>query len=290
MKRGIALLGALCLLSGCGAAATDAAVPMAGQTAMEQTALYGSRPRTPDYVVETRVYEDSACAGDGTELATCRYEVPWLTAQTPEGDPWTEGGRTDEILSAFNERFGQWLGGEEFRNMAAEAEEYYASLEERDEMVAWTAPYMFDLATTTYQTESLLSVNGRYFSYYGGAHGMTALLGWNYDLDRGSFIGPLDVAADQTAFTRAVTEEIIRQIGITSPEEALEAGFWEDYDQTVRDWSSYAVTFDEAGMTVGFSPYELACYAAGPQVFHLSRDFLEPYLSDYGRALLGPDV
>ena len=54
--------------------------------------------------------------------------------------------------------------------------------------------------------------------------------------------------------------------------------------------NSYAVSFDEKGMTVVFSPYELACYAAGPQVFHLSLDFLEPYLSDYGRALLGIEV
>ena len=40
-------------------------------------------------------------------------------------------------------------------------------------------------------------------------------------------------------------------------------------------------------MTVIFSPYEMACYAAGPQKFALNMDFLEPYLGDYGRTLLG---
>ena len=40
-------------------------------------------------------------------------------------------------------------------------------------------------------------------------------------------------------------------------------------------------------MTVGFSPYELACYAAGPQVFHLTYEQLLPRLSPHGRALLG---
>ena len=40
-------------------------------------------------------------------------------------------------------------------------------------------------------------------------------------------------------------------------------------------------------MTVGFSPYELACYAAGSQVFHLTYQELLPYLGSHSRALLG---
>ena len=63
--------------------------------------------------------------------------------------------------------------------------------------------------------------------------------------------------------------------------------FWEDYEEILADWSSYAVSFDGEGMTVGFSPYELAAYAAGPQVFRMDYGFLEPLLSEEGRALLG---
>ena len=55
----------------------------------------------------------------------------------------------------------------------------------------------------------------------------------------------------------------------------------------MAEWSSYAVSFDETGMTVGFSPYELAAYAAGPQVFHLAYETLLPHLGQHGRALLG---
>ena len=36
-----------------------------------------------------------------------------------------------------------------------------------------------------------------------------------------------------------------------------------------------------------FSPYEMACYAAGAQVFRLDRDFLGEYLSSEGLRLLG---
>ena len=47
------------------------------------------------------------------------------------------------------------------------------------------------------------------------------------------------------------------------------------------------MSFDEEGMEVIFSPYELAPYAAGPQSFRLSYDWLEPHLSAHGRVLLG---
>jgi len=40
-------------------------------------------------------------------------------------------------------------------------------------------------------------------------------------------------------------------------------------------------------MTVAFSPYEIACYAMGPQEFRLSYEQLAPHLNSHGRDLLG---
>ena len=44
-----------------------------------------------------------------------------------------------------------------------------------------------------------------------------------------------------------------------TPEAAVEAGYWEDYQDIAANWSSYAVSFNEEGVTVAFSPYEIAC-------------------------------
>ena len=63
--------------------------------------------------------------------------------------------------------------------------------------------------------------------------------------------------------------------------------FWEDYEDIIADWSSYAVSFDEEGMTVAFSPYELAAYAAGAQEFVLTYEELAPHLNQRGRQMLG---
>ena len=40
-------------------------------------------------------------------------------------------------------------------------------------------------------------------------------------------------------------------------------------------------------METVFSPYELAPYAAGPQTFRFSYDWLAPYISEHGRTILG---
>ena len=66
-----------------------------------------------------------------------------------------------------------------------------------------------------------------------------------------------------------------------------EAFFWPNYAEILAGWSSCAVSFDETGMTVGFSPYELAAYAAGAQVYHLDYDWIAGYPSGHGLAVLG---
>ena len=63
--------------------------------------------------------------------------------------------------------------------------------------------------------------------------------------------------------------------------------FWSDYKEILAEWPGYAVSFDETGMTVAFSPYELAAYALGAQEFRIPYDLLMPYLDDAALETLG---
>ena len=187
----------------------------------------------------------------------------------------------------FNAQFAAWTLDEEFQELADLAREERAWRQESD--IDWGPAFFTEMTSETYQTDRLVSVAGDYYSYTGGAHPNTVLMAWNFDLETGAFFVPEQLAGDGEAFSKAVSEEIVRQIGETAAEYDLTAAemFWENYEEIAAGWSSYAVSFDETGMTVGFSPYELAAYAAGPQVFHLSYDLLAPHLGDYGRAVLG---
>ena len=257
----LALLIAVSILAGCsGGVATDvknaAAAPPELMLAAEEL-----QPAEPVYTVETEVWEDTILAEDGTELVHYIFRIPQMFACYVDGSPIIRAERETEeaaleTADTFNQQFSTWTDGEGLAELTKAAQ---ADLTLRRESgFEWEFPYELELSTSIYSTDCMVSVSATYERFTGGAHPNTYLMSWNYDLTGGAF------------FTA----------------EALAAGYWEDYADIAADWSSYAVSFDEEGMTVAFSPYELACYASGPQIFSLTYGQVEPYLSDHGRTVL----
>ena len=285
MRTLIALLMTL-LLTGCGASAmtmvTGSQPPAASAPEVETTEAIR-------FEVEKQLWSDEANAEDGTTLASYTFQLPVLTAVREDGTSISEArNKTEEqalaAAAAFNEKFGKWAAAEEFPEFVTSAEEDLALRREWD--TQWM-PYELTLDCTVYQTDRIISVAGLYYSYTGGAHPNTWQLGWNFDLEEGIFFGP-ELLTDGTELQEAVSGEIIRQAQLPLEDGTVPAeGYWEDYEAIIANWTSYTVSFDEEGMVVIFSPYELAPYAAGPQTFRLSYEWLEPHLSAHGRVLLG---
>lgn len=247
---------------------------------------------TVRFEVETETREDAAVAEDGTVLVEYTLSLPVLTAYRGDGTVLDRAQNETErralkTVDAFNTRFEKWIEAEEFQETIAFAKEDYAWRKTSRDRASWR-PYVLDLSCGVYRTESLVSVSGAYYSDTGGAHPNTYLLSWNFDLKTGAFFDP-KLLSDGTELQDWVTKSLVRQARIRATEDDLAADvmFWTDYETILADWSSYAVYFDQEGMTVAFSPYELACYAAGPQIFQLSYEDLAPHLSDHGQALLG---
>ena len=272
MSTMIALLLVLSSLVGC-----------AGETLTNvKNALPAPSAPTVSYHLEDNYYDESFIDEAGNTLAYCDYTVPRMTALREDGAEVTEAATPAEeqalaVVEAFNLRFADW------REDAPHIQEFLTQtpLENGQAVVE-------ELKCTAYQTGRLVSVSGEYQNYTGGAHSNTMLLSWNFDLDSGTFLEP-DFLEEDGTLKETVTAELVRQAEETALENGLAPGefFWEDYAEILEDWTSYVVSFDEAGMTVGFSPYELACYAAGPQVFHVAYEKLSPHLGQHGRELLG---
>ena len=282
MRTLIALLLTL-LLTGCGA------VSMTMVTGSLPPAASDPEPsEMVRYTVELAAWSEEARAEDGILLASYTFQLPVLTVVGEDGTPITDArSKTEEqalaAAAAFNEKFGKWAAAEEFPEFVTSAEEDLALRREWD--TQWM-PYELTLDCTVYQTDRIISVAGLYYSYTGGAHPNTWQLGWNFDLEGGTFFGP-EMLTDGTELQEAVSGEIIRQAQLPLEDGTVPAeGYWEDYEAIIANWVSYTVSFDEEGMVVIFSPYELAPYAAGPQIFRLSYDWLEPHLSAHGRTLL----
>ena len=288
MTKLLALLMALLLTACASISETDvkSAPPPEVPAVPVQTA-----PAPLHFTVETGVWEDTAAAEDGTPLAEYTFTLPVLSVRREDGT-LVETAETEteqkalETAAVFNEKFGKWAAAEEFGEIVEAAAEHLAQC--REWKLEWVGPYTLDLDCTIYQTEQMVSVSGVYYSFTGGAHPNTYLLGWNFDLDTGEFFDA-KALSDGTALQEHVTETLICQARCRASEQDMTPGemFWEDYEDIIADWSSYAVSFDEAGMTVAFSPYELAAYAAGAQVFTLSYQELAPHLNQRGQQVLG---
>lgn len=240
-------------------------------------------------LVEVETYEDTVRDEDGAVLAECSYGLPVMRALLEDGTPLEEAAspEQEEALAAaetFNARFGQWKGNAQ--TLAESAREDRAF---RNEAGLEPVAYTDDLQCSVYQTERLVSVRGLYSTYTGGAHPNSILMSWNFDVEAGEFFEPeiLDEGTDLREYVHLALMSQARQTAAgmdAKPEEY----YWEDYSAILKDWSSYAVSFDRDGMTVGFSPYELGAYALGPQVFQIPYEGeLYDHLGEHGRTLLG---
>ena len=285
------------LLTGCGAASvpaeehlppTDPVVVPPTETAPQETEQEPLR-----FVVEVRQTSGSAESPDGFRLIETSFRLPEMRVETESGaiveeSSLPEEERALEIAAVFNRHFTEW---NETETISGLVESAYADLKfYQEEGLDWYGGHTHDLACTVYQTERLVSVSGLYYAGTGGAHPNTYLLGWNFDLSSGSFIGA-DALVGREDLRAAVTEELLRQAGERAEEEGMapEEFFWTEYADILADWPSYAVTFDAEGMHVGYSPYELAAYAAGAQEFFVDYELMRPYLDAEGLEILGLD-
>lgn len=267
----------------------SALVGCAGETLTNvKNALPEPPAETIVFSVETERYEETVRDEDGAALAECSYELPVMRAALEDGSALETASTEEEeralaAAAAFNARFAPWKTNP--KTLAESAKEDRAF---RNESGLEPVAYTDDLVCSVYQTEKLVSVSGTYSTYTGGAHPNHILMSWNFDLEAGEFFEPeiLDEGGDLRSF---VHQTLVRQARETAGEQnaPLQELYWENYEDILADWTSYAVSFDAEGMTVGFSPYELACYAAGPQEFRLAYDQLRPHLGGHGKALLG---
>ena len=64
-------------------------------------------------------------------------------------------------------------------------------------------------------------------------------------------------------------------------------GYWPDYTDIISRWNEGAVLFDEEGMLVVYSPYDIGPYAMGMVELLLSYDELAEVIGQSGAEQLG---
>ncbi len=292
MKRILPVLWILILLTSCAGPAAQAPAAQTPPAEPEPPAVQETvQPAEPEqeteevilFTIHPETLRDTVSDGD-TELVFCDLQFPVLAAFRADGTPVVEARTERErmalsVTRVFNEEFSgvreEILA--EHGELVSEARERY-----REAPDILYGPWSQTFTFTAYRMGSIISIAGLYDYYGGGPHPTATNSGWNFDTETGGFLTVPALAKDSLTFRTAVADGIVAQCRERAREYGMTAAelFWEDYEQIAADWDNYAVSFDEEGMTVIFSVYEMGPYAAGPQFFNFSYDWLRPYLGD----------
>jgi len=145
--------------------------------------------------------------------------------------------------------------------------------------------YIDETTTTAVFQGQVISVRADNYNYFGGAHPKRHSASFIFDLGTGQFVDPAALADDPAAFQRNVAMLLI---GKVEEDAELLANCWTDYADTLFGWNEEAAVFISGdGVTVHYSPYDLAPYAVGDVEFTFSWQELALLLGRGGMDKLG---
>lgn len=248
------------------------------------------------YRITTYTVSGEHCAQDGTERVLTRhsYQTPTMEVFRAEDG----GGVSPAALYAaeeFNAYFRQVLQEDVawFDEMAVAADEDYSMSRRLPDSVWNDEAFAYsDQATLDFWSNGrLVCVTTSRYTDTGGAHPNAWRSAVTFDLHTGRTVTAADLTDDPEVLRSAVERELLRQAQERQTGEDNEAAdtvpaYYEDYPETLGEWMDRALIFDDRGMTVVFSVYDIAPYSDGEQTFLIPYGDLAPYLNQYGRSVL----
>lgn len=218
-------------------------------------------------------------AEDGTVLAVYNYQIVQLALGNADAVSPADAEAAERNIEAFNSRMRAAVDemAEQGEAMAADAAEVYG------EYGFLAAEYEDDAETSAVFCGEILSVCLRRGSYTGGAHPNRYTESLLFDLGAGQFTDPIQLADNPAAFLSGAAELLLEK----AEDHPAYDSFWQDYTDLIARWNEGAVLFDGEGMTVVYSPYEIAPYGMGAVELRLDWEELAPLLGPDGMARLG---
>ena len=228
------------------------------------------------YCLEVDTASDDYYSEDGTLLVSASCECPVLMLSCDGDADSIPPAAMQNVCDSFNETMNEvcFSGAAEIAEMA---EEDYENNSE------YFRAYEYSIAVTDSRIEGdLVEVTLQTYSYWGGAHGGSALAGYHFDLPEGAFFTLADLTDDTAGLNGAIAEEIIRQIDESGRGDSL----FDGYEDSIRNYSEYNFSIGNSAVSVIFGEYEIASYAEGILTFDVPFDVIGAFLNERGARLL----
>lgn len=216
---------------------------------------------------ESHAYEE-----DGKTLAKLEARFPQLV-----------GMENTAAMDRVNEQIREYIrleGGYDALTERA-SEDYRAGVD--------ADGFVYSLLVTAEEklhTDGVLTVLFSFSAYAGGAHGNEWLGAQQYDLLTGDILPIQALAGDADKFHAGVADRLLAQIDLLGLSEDM--GYFDGFEETVRDWAFGQSMLTSEGYMVFFNPYEIAPFSSGTQCITLDYALVLPYLTGEARALIAP--
>ena len=116
----------------------------------------------------------------------------------------------------------------------------------------------------TYNKDNILSIPVTYYSYTGGAHGMTNIISRNINLKTGKDIALMNMFKEGVNYKDLIKQEIVKQIKL-QPEI-----YFEDAIKTIEESNEeFSFYIENGNIVVYYSLYSIAPYASGIREFKI---------------------
>lgn len=258
------------LLAGCAGMALFDPAPSREEREAPQTA---ETCEEPAYEIVPFTTGNQFRSEDGKPLAVYNYQIVLLALGNADAVSPADAETAERNIEAFNSRMRTAADemAEQGQAMAVDAAEVYG------EYGFLAAEYEDDAETSAVFCGEIISVCLRRSSYTGGAHPNCYTESFLFDLGTGQFTDSIQLADNPAAFLSGTAELLLEK----AEDHPAYDSFWQDYTDLIARWNEGTVLFDSEGMTVVYSPYEIAPYGMGAVELRLDWEELAP--------LLGPD-
>lgn len=228
----------------------------------------------PDYQFEELIAQESFPEGGRTASYSCRILL--LSVPNLERLSAGDAAKAERNLENFNTRMQSLLAV--YTGRAAQLMEELSD--------SRGGPYYDETWTSCTLTGQIVSVRLDNGSYTGGAHPNRYTESVLFDLEAGQFTDPIQLADDPAAFLQGTAALLLEKAAAHPVRES----FWQDYTDRIERWNEGTVLFDSGGMTVVYSPYEIAPYGLGEVELRLGWEELAPLLGPGGLTKLGAET
>lgn len=216
----------------------------------------------------------------GRVYASYTYSMPMMRLTPPDGMSEDELAAAQRNVENFNAQMQLLM-----ENAVAFGEEMAQDLEGGYFTMNSEMPATDEKIMSVWQTGQIITVFVNGYFYGGGAHPHAYTDSHTFDLTVGQFIDPAQIGDDPEAFRVQTAALLVAKAEALGEE--YTSGYWDDYAEIISNWNDTTVLFDENGMTVIFSAYELGPYAMGAVELHLTYDELAGAIGQGGLEHLG---